>query len=203
MSDGDDRLALVWRGLDAWRAEFAHVLLREDGFGASGTQIGVEPEPYRVEYSLEVSGGWLTERQECNAYGSGWWRGLELVRERDGTWRCEVGAAGDLDGDRPGGDMDGLEGALDCDLQHSPLTNVMPVRRDELTGPAAGPREYAMAWVAIPWLSVHRSEQRYEPIGAQSVRYVSLDSDFTADLELDGHGFAERYPQLGERVPAA
>jgi hypothetical protein len=32
------------------------------------------------------------------------------------------------------------------------------------------------------------------------VRYVALDGDFTADLELDADGLVVRYPRLAERV---
>ena len=34
------------------------------------------------------------------------------------------------------------------------------------------------------------------------VRYIALDGDFTADLELDEDGFVVRYPRLAERVPS-
>jgi hypothetical protein len=32
------------------------------------------------------------------------------------------------------------------------------------------------------------------------VRFVSLDGDFTAELELDDDGLVARYPRLAERV---
>lgn len=198
MSDRGD--TLVWRGLDSWRAEFAHVLLRPDGLGASGVQLGVDPEPYRLEYSLEVCSGWLTERLEANAYGRGWWRALELVREPDGSWRCETGSSGSLDQPPPGGDLEPVDGARDCDLACSPLTNYMPVRREGLTRPDAEAQDFVMAWVRVPGLSVHRSEQRYEPIDARRVRYVGRHRDFEGELRLDEGGFVEHYPALAERV---
>ena len=51
-----------------------------------------------------------------------------------------------------------------------------------------------------PELEVHASPQRYEWLDDGRVRFVSLDSDFTADLELDEDGFLTRYPGLAERV---
>ena len=195
----ESRHAFAWSGLDAWRAEFAHVLLREDGMAASGVQLGIDPEPYRMEYSLEVASGWLTERLEANAYGRGWWRALELVREPDGSWRCETGSSGELGEPVPGGDLDAVHGALDCDLQHCPVTNTMPVLRERLLqgGEAT---DLVMAWISVPHLGVHRSEQRYEPVDEQRVRYVSLDGDFRSELEVDGDGLVVRYPQLAERL---
>jgi len=73
----------------------------------------------------------------------------------------------------------------------------MPARR--LGGE---PVDHVMAWVSVPDLAVLRSEQRYEPIDASHVRYIGLDSDFTADLELDEDGLVVRYPRLAERVPS-
>jgi Uncharacterized protein conserved in bacteria len=92
-----------------------------------------------------------------------------------------------------------LDGALDCDLAFSPLTNLMPVRRSALHV-EQGAHDFAMAWVSVPDLAVHRSPQRYEHVRPGVVRFVSLDSDFTAELELDSDGLVVRYPRLSERV---
>ena len=45
---------LVWRGLDVFRAEIAHVEVTGDTFSARGTQIGLAPEPYELRYELEA-----------------------------------------------------------------------------------------------------------------------------------------------------
>jgi hypothetical protein len=55
-----------------------------------------------------------------------------------------------------------------------------------------------MAWVSLPDLQVHRSEQRYEHVRPGVVRFSS--DDFVADLELDAHGLVRTYPQLARRV---
>ena len=106
-----------------------------------------------------------------------------LLRAGDGSWTAN------------GEPQPHVQGALDCDLAFSPLTNFMPARRL-----AAAPGDHVMAWVSVPDLAVLRSEQRYEPIDALTVRYIGLDSDFTADLELDEDGFVVRYQRLAERV---
>jgi hypothetical protein len=111
------------------------------------------------------------------------------VLEHDGA------GAWTLDGER----APELEGALDCDLAFSPLTNLMPVRRHRLHE-SDGSHDFAMAWVSVPDLAVHRSPQRYVHHRPGVVRFASLDSDFTADLELDADGLVVRYPRLAERV---
>src|SRR5579863_2188200 len=56
------------------------------------------------------------------------------------------------------------------DLGWSPLFNSLPVMRDGLlrAGPA---RDYVMRWVDVPSLEVEWSEQRYEPLGNNLVRF--------------------------------
>jgi len=172
---------LVWRGLEEWLAEACEVTLSGDRLHARGVQLGAEPHPYRADYELTAGANWVTERLRV-ACGE---RSLELVRAGDGSWTAN------------GEPQPHVEGALDCDLAFSPLTNFMPARRL-----AGEPVDHVMAWVSVPDLAVLRSEQRYEPIDARTVRYIGLDSDFTADLELDEDGFVVRYPRLAERVPS-
>jgi hypothetical protein len=75
----------------------------------------------------------------------------------------------------------------------------MPILRSGLAT-RAGAEDFLMSWIAVPELTVHPSPQRYEHVREGVVRFVSLDSDFTAELELDADGLVLRYPQLGERV---
>ena len=182
------RRILVWRGLDAWRAEVAHAEIAGDRLEASGTQIGVEPEPYRLDYELRTGERFVTVALTVEARGGDWERQLELVRAEDGRWTANGAAVPDV------------EGALDCDLGLCPLTNTMPVLRERLLVPGAEPRDLVMAWVSVPDLGVRRSEQRYESIDARRVRFVGEQGEFVATLELDEDGFVVRYPELAERL---
>ena len=112
--------ALAWSGVEEWLAEHAQLDLLDDGVLATGVQLGVEPEPYRVDYLLDVPHGWITRRLEIEASGAGWRRALVLEHDGAGRWTA--------DGER----LADVDGALDCDLALSPLTNVMPVRRSTL-----------------------------------------------------------------------
>jgi hypothetical protein len=172
---------LVWRGLEEWLAEACDIEVDGDRLHARGVQLGAEPHPYRADYELTTGANWVTERLFVSCAG----RELELRRAADGSWT----AAGEP--------LPDLEGALDCDLALSPLTNFMPARRL-----GAEPTDHVMAWVSLPDLGVRRSEQRYERLDERRVRFSELDGDFTADLELDEDGFVLLYPQLAERVPS-
>jgi uncharacterized protein len=191
--------ALVWQGVDVWRAEYADVWLRDGRLVARGVQVGIEPFPYEARYSLDTSPGYDTAHLSVNASGAGWSRHLDLRRDAAGAWDVSVGMGGEVDLPDPGGSTAAFDGARDCDLQSCPLTNTMPVLRERLLeeGEAVN---LVMAWVALPDLTVRRSDQRYEPIDSSRVRYVSRDSDFTAELELDEDGLVVNYPGMAERV---
>jgi uncharacterized protein len=193
--------ALIWQGLDGWRAEYVDVWLRDERLVARGVQIGVEPFPYEARYSLDTSPGYDTAHLSVNSSGAGWSRHLDLRRDSAGAWDISVGRSGEVDLPDPGGNAAEFDGARDCDLQNCPLTNTPPILRERLME-GGEPLEMVMAWVALPELTVRRSDQRYEPIEASRVRYVSLDSDFTAELELDEDGLVVVYPGLAERVPS-
>ena len=190
---------LVWRGPDEWRAETALVRLDGDRLSATGTQIGVEEVPYRLDYALETGPAFITRKLDVRATGEGWRRSVSLLRADEGGWRVESEDDGSPPLEPPGGDAGTFAVALDCDLGLCPLTNTMPVLRERLLE-GGGPCDFVMAWVKVPDLSVHRSEQRYEPIDARTVRYVGRHRSFVGELELDGDGFVVRYPELAERV---
>jgi hypothetical protein len=197
------RRQLIWSGLDAWRAEVALVELGSDGLRASGTQLGVEPLPYRLDYELQVDQGWITRSLWVRAQGALWERELDLRRDGGGNWIADAEERGSVGLPPAGGPADAIRGAVDCDLGLCPLTNVMPVRRHALHLQPAQ-LDFLMAWVSVPDLSVHPSRQRYEHVGRRDdrlvVRYVGEHREYVRELELDEEGFVLLYPELARRV---
>lgn len=188
---------VLWRGLEGWRewatgwhAEGAEVELGDDRLAASGTQLGSDPTPYRLDYDLETGPRWVTERLNVRVRTGTEERRLDLRRATDGTWTAN------------GKPVPEVDGSVDCDLSYSPLTNSMPVLRERLLDEGATPMEFVMAWVDVPSLAVLRSRQRYEPIDTSRVRYAdpSHRDGFTADLEFDADGLLVRYEHLAQRV---
>ena len=198
---------LIWRGLDEWRTEAAEIQLTEKGVEARGTQIGLDPLPYRLNYRLEAPERFVTRSLEIEVNGDGWRRELDLTHDGEGSWQCHGAESGRAQKDlpAPGGDTTGLENALDCDLGLSPLTNFMPIRRHGLH---RGPGEvgFVMAWVSVPDLALHVSAQRYEHLRMEGAGAIVRFTDegmfkgFTSELELDEDGLVRVYPELAARV---
>jgi hypothetical protein len=83
------------------------------------------------------------------------------------------------------------------DLFASPFFNSLPVMRDGLLV-AGPPRDYVMAFVQVPELTVVPNRQRYEPKGDRVVRYSS--GTFAADVAFDEDGFVTTYEGFLERI---
>jgi uncharacterized protein len=174
------RRFIAWRGLDEWRAEACTIERGDHGLRAVGAQLGAA---YRLDYGLETDPELFTRRLVLTAMNEAGQRSVLLERGEDGAWTAN------------GEPLPHVDGALDCDIAFSPLTNYMPAAR--LGDDAA---DHVMAWVDVPSLEVLRSQQRYEPLEGNRVRFVGLEDGFTAELELDPNGFVTRYPGLAERV---
>ncbi|MFI6288317.1 putative glycolipid-binding domain-containing protein [Streptomyces sp. NPDC051018] len=176
---------LTWEILENQGYETAWVRRSETSLQARGRAVGITPEPYWISYGLRTGDGWVTRELRVTAESAGGVR--ELVLRHDGAGRWTAGG-------KPRPDLDG---ALDCDLGLCPLTNTMPVLRHRLHR-SGGEREFRMAWVSVPDLTVSASAQTYTPLGRTGdggalIRFVS--GGFRREGEFDADGFVVDYPE--------
>ncbi|MFD0686672.1 putative glycolipid-binding domain-containing protein [Actinomadura fibrosa] len=195
-------------------AELAEIELDAGRLAATGSAIGGDPLPYRLEYELTTGDRYVTVRLAVRASGDDgvtgpWRRWLELVNRPAGAWTVNARSEGHVALPPPGGDAAALEGALDCDLGLSPLTNTMPVLRggfldgpDAHTARGGAPVEHLMAWVSVPDLAVTPSRQTYSFVGRDGDRAVVrfASPGFTQDIEFDRDGLVVDYPGIGRAV---
>jgi len=174
---------VIWRGLDEWRAETAHVSVDGDRLTAQGTQLGADP--YRLDYRLVTGAGFVAERLELSLLHEGRLRRLLIVRDSDGRWTAD---------DRP---VPELAGALDFDVLASALFNSTPFLRHAM-GAGGEARDLLMAYVTVPELTLTRSEQRYTPLGGGRVNYAS--GDYSANIHFGEDGLVRLYEDYLERV---
>jgi hypothetical protein len=190
----------VWEGWEGeqWHAESATVSFGDSRMLATGTQLGADPVPYTLSYSLAVDlPGFVTRRLSVAARGADWSRAVELEHAVDGEWTVSSEALGTVDLPPPGGDAFTLSDARDIDLALSPLTNWMPARRFD-----SGSNDFVMAFVEVPSLRVVADRQRYTWVSADVVRYESIDDTFSAEIKVDDDGFVVEYPGIARRVAA-
>jgi hypothetical protein len=195
--------AVAWLKDQPVGIEFVELEIGDRRLTARGVAVGTTPRPYRLDYELETATEYVTTDFRVATRGEGWRRELVLRRDGSGTWSIAAGEDGDLDLPPPGGDVTSFAGALDCDLELSPLTNMMPILRHGLLE-RGGPIEFTMAWVAVPALRVHADAQRYRHVRSAAdhhvVRYEAVDGSFAAEIKLDMDGVVIDYPTIARRA---
>lgn len=86
-----------------------------------------------------------------------------------------------------------IAGCIDIDLNFSPVTNTLPIRRLNLAvGQNAKVRS---AWLRFPDFELKPLEQTYTRTDETHYRYESA-SGFMRDLEVNEFGFVTEYPDF-------
>jgi hypothetical protein len=170
----------VFRGLEFESLERLHV---EIGEQIRATSV-IDSERGRYSYELVCEPDWTFRTIRIEAAASE--RALTIVSDGKGEWTVDDEWRSDLDE------------CIDIDLPVTPFTNTLPIRRLGLA--IDDEADLAVAYIQFPDLEVVVDAQRYTRLGADSYRYDSLDSDFTADLTVDADGVVLEYPELFERL---
>jgi uncharacterized protein len=147
-----------------------------------------ERGPFRLTYRLTWDESWRLRDADLFVATERSTESLSLRTDGRGRWR---------DGD--GRDIDELDGCVDIDIWPTPFTNSFPIRREPL---AVGERrQFRMAWVSAPGLTVHPQPQAYTRLADRLYLFENLDgSGFTARLPVDEDGIVLDYPALFRRV---
>jgi putative acetyltransferase len=130
-----------------------------------------------VRYDVEVDHAWRT-------------RTVRVEEAADGRVRWLASDGGGRWWDRDGTPVDGLAGCLDVDVEVTPATNTLPIRRGA-TGAVRA------AWIRVPGPDVQPLEQRYERTGT-GWRYAS--GRFGAELTVDEDGLVRDYGDVWHRT---
>jgi hypothetical protein len=155
------------------------------GAGTPGVVIAREGETeFGLSYRLKLDALWRTKEALLRTTSG---HALHLESDGQGHWQ------------ENGKDQPALQGCIDIDIQATPLTNTLPIRRLGLeTGESM---EIRLCYIEVPGLAVAPSNQRYTALEAGSLyRFESLESGFIADLPVDEDGFVLDYPGLFKRL---
>jgi hypothetical protein len=144
--------------------------------------------PFRLTYRLAWEASWRLRHAELVVETGHATRSLSLQTDGLGRWR-----------DANGRSINELDGCLDIDIWPTPFTNSFPIRREPM---AIGERrEYRMAWIFAPDLTVHAQRQAYTRIADRLYLFENLDGrGFQAKLPVDEDGIVLDYPGLFRRV---
>jgi hypothetical protein len=89
----------------------------------------------------------------------------------------------------------------DIDLNFSPSTNLLPIRRLGLA--VGGAAEVRAAWLRFPSFTLEPLPQIYRRLDADTYRYESAGGQFVADLKVSTSGFVIDYPGIWQAEAAS
>lgn len=181
----DSPHTILWRRVDRPGHEAARISHDGAGWMLAGTAVFAhEGQPCRLDYRIRCDEAWRT----VSATVDGWVgsRSIDVTIEVEsaGRWRLN------------GREVPEVEGCIDVDLNFSPSTNLLPIRRLGLaTGEDA---EVRAAWLRFPGFTLEPLPQRYTRTADRAYRYESAGGAFVRDLAVDAAGFVTRYPDFFE-----
>ena len=187
----DHHIFWQWQPRDEPGIEHLQLHADQDRVTADGMIIGIADErPFRLQYAAQCDAQYRFQTATLHI-SAPVDRTLHLSRDEHGAW---------VDGS--GRVLPALQGSVDIDIETSPFTNTLPIRRLVLhQGQSA---EIQVAYITIPDLSVTSKRQRYTCLAASNeervYRYENMENGFTAEVRVDADGLVVDYPGIWRRV---
>lgn len=169
---------ILWQRLD----QPGHEAARLAGTSLQGTAVFAQEEaPVCLSYSILCDRDWHTRRAQVHGFIGP--RAVAVsIFVSEGRWYLD---------DVP---QEQVAGCTDIDLNFSPSTNLLPVRRLSLrVGEEAAVRA---AWLRFPSLQLEPLEQTYRRLAEDVYRYTSAGGAFTAELRVSEEGWVVDYPGI-------
>lgn len=182
---------ICWRQL--WNEQrpgvgLEHLLLFENAADSVLVALDAEHGTFRLTYRLTWDDNWQIREARLDVVSERDTRSLTLLTDGRGQWH-------DADGEP----LPHLDGCQDIDIWPTPFTNSFPMRRVPML--VGERKEFCMAWVFAPELSVKPQRQAYTRVADRLYLFESLDgSDFKVQLPVDADRIVVDYPGLFERV---
>ena len=180
--------SILWRRLDRPGHESARVVFQDSLWRLAGTAVFAHnQQPCRLDYVVVCNREWQT----LSGTVAGW-IGNETVEidlladSRD--WRLN------------GTECPAAAGCIDLDLNFSPSTNLLPIRR---LGLAVGQEaKVRAAWLRFPSFTLEPLEQLYRRMDVATYRYQSVGGKFATELQVNAAGLVTLYPNFWQAEAA-
>ena len=171
---------ILWRRLDRPGHESAALSRSGPGWRLEGSAVfSHDGQPCRLDYRVLCDAGWRTLSGEVSGWVGGRPISIAVAAGSDGDWTLD------------GREVSEVAGCTDLDLNFSPSTNLLPVRRLQLAVGEQAP--VRAAWLRFPSFALEPLEQVYRRTREHAYRYESGGGKFGANLRVDAQGFPLEY----------
>jgi uncharacterized protein len=174
--------SILWRGIYLTGHEACRLLSQDTNWHLEGAAVfSHNCEPCRLTYRVVCDERWNTLQGRVSGWVGDETVEIEITCDAEHNWHLN------------GIDQPAVARCIDLDLNFSPSTNILPIRRLNLSiGQEA---EVQAAWLRFPGFELERLVQLYRRTGESTYRYES-NTGFVADLEVNAVGFVTDYPGL-------
>jgi hypothetical protein len=175
--------SVIWRGIYRPGHEACCLFSKNDQWHLEGTAVFAhDQKPCLLSYVVVCESSWDTIRARVSGWVANATVNVDLVVDREHRWRLN------------GIEHPTVTGCLDLDLNFSPSTNLLPIRRLNL---AVGQEaQVKAAWLRFPSFELEPLSQVYRRIDELTYRYESGEGRFVADLTVNSVGFVTDYPDI-------
>jgi hypothetical protein len=182
--------SVLWRGIFLQGHEACRLFSQDSRRYLEGTAVfSQEQRPCRLDYQIICNEDWQTLSARVQG-----WVGDNII---DIHIKTDPGQRWWLnDAEQPE-----VIGCTDIDLNFSPSTNLLPIRRLNLVvGEAA---DVKAAWLRFPSFKLEPFPQTYHRLDEMTYRYESTDGQFVRELKVNQSGFVIDYPGLWQAEAAS
>ncbi|MCU1284038.1 MAG: hypothetical protein JWO13_388 [Acidobacteriales bacterium] len=176
----------LWQFLPLPGLERFELIRVSSGWIVNGTILRIHNQsPIEVRYSVICNKHWETKHVEVSLLD----KTLRTVtlEKKNGRWYSNERLQPSLDD------------CIDVDLEWSPSTNTIPIRR--LKPPLGGSSGTVVAaWLRFPDLVLQPLSQEYCRTTERNYHYSSMENGFTAELAVDQNDVVVDYQGFWQRV---
>jgi|SRR5215510_13234069 len=175
--------SIIWRRLDLPGHESALIFSDAGSWYLHGTAVFLYDQlACRLDYQITCDSHWHTRSARV-----GGWIGDRLIDIKLSVTPDQRWFLNDEEVSR-------VEGCVDLDLNFSPSTNLLPVRRVGLS--VGEGREVRAAWLRFPGFELEPLAQLYRRVNENIYRYESSGGEFVRELNVNDEGFVTNYPDF-------
>ncbi len=175
--------SILWQGFVLPGHEACQLVSQESHWHLEGTAVfSHNQQPCRLAYHIICDSAWQTLSAKVDGWLGKTTISVMINTDPDQRWWLN------------GVEQSAIQGCTDVDLNFSPSTNLLPIRRLNLEiGETANVKA---AWLRFSSFELELLPQQYHRLDETTYRYESAGGQFVADLKVNKSGFVVEYPGI-------
>ncbi len=177
--------SILWVGIVLPGHETCRLFSQDSHWHLEGTAVfSHEERPCRLDYQIVCDAAWRTLSARVQGWVGNTVITIQIKTDAAQRWWLD------------GVEQPDVFGCIDLDLNFSPSTNLLPIRRLDL---AVGESvDVHAAWLRFPSFKLEPLPQQYRRLDESTFRYESAGGKFVANLKVNRSGFVLDYPGIWE-----